>query len=115
MLRPAVKAIKNIEIPNRNIVISCLIGSLSLTFNGMPCNAEFQTSPWSDKIQYEVVKSNPSGDKPQVGEMAVVRFKGAYKGTTFDDTFSTDQPYYYRAGVGLIVKGLDDSIMNMHV
>ena len=94
------------------IVVSALMSTI---VNVMPANADFSLAPWSDQIQYEVVKSNPNGEKPKVGEMVAVRFKGSYKGTTFDDTFSTEQPYYYRAGVGLIVKGLDDTIVNMHV
>lgn len=105
----APNAIKRAAVP---IVVSALI---STVVNVMPANADFSIAPWSDKIQYEVVKSNPNGEKPKVGEMVAVRFKGSYKGTTFDDTFSTEQPYYYRAGVGLIVKGLDDTIVNMHV
>ena len=44
-----------------------------------------------------------------------VRFLGKYKGTTFDDTFSTAEPYYFRAGTGTILKGLDDTITQMKV
>lgn len=95
-----------------HIVVSTLISTIAFD---MPSNADFTPAPWSDKVQYEVVKSNPSGEIPKIGEMVAVRFKGSYKGTTFDDTFNTEQPYYYRAGVGLIVKGLDDTIVNMHV
>lgn len=99
----------------RNMMISTLFGGIALTSGSLPSKAEFQTSPWSDKTQYEVVKSNPSGDQAKTGEMVVVRFRGSYKGIEFDNTFNSDQPYYYRAGVGLIIKGVDDAIMNMHV
>ena len=95
------RSVNKIDISKHNIFVSCLIGSLALTLDSLPCRADYQVAPWNDKIQYEIVKSNPNGDLPKVGEMTVVRFKGSYKGTTFDDTFSTDQPYYYRAGVGL--------------
>ena len=33
----------------------------------------------------------------------------------FDDTFSTAEPYYYRAGVGSILKGIDDTVLQMKV
>lgn len=77
--------------------------------------ADLKPSPWDDKVTYEVLKSNPSGLKPKIGEMVAIRFKASYKGTEFDNTFNTPEPYFYRTGVGLIVKGLDDAIPNMHV
>ena len=78
-------------------------------------HAEFKPSPWSSGVQYEVVTSNPTGDMAKVGELAAIRFKGSYQGNEFDNTFATSEPYYYRAGVGGILKGLDETIMNMHV
>ena len=47
--------------------------------------------------------------------MVEVRFLGKYKGATFDDTFSTAEPYYFRAGTGTILQGLDDTITQMRV
>ena len=44
-----------------------------------------------------------------------IRFKGSYKGNVFDDTFATESPYFYRCGVGSILKGLDDTVATMHV
>jgi FKBP-type peptidyl-prolyl cis-trans isomerase len=73
-------------------------------------------SPWSKDVQYEVVKSGKKdAARPKVGELVTIRFKGSYKGTVFDDTFKTEQPYIYRTGVGLVLKGLDDAIINMAV
>ena len=55
------------------------------------------SAPWTSGVEYEVVKSGPNKDlKPKIGENVAVRFKGAYKGNVFDDTFSTEQPYFYR-------------------
>ena len=50
-----------------------------------------------------------------MGQLVEVRFLGKYKGSTFDDTFSTAEPYYFRAGTGTILKGLDDTITQMRV
>lgn len=77
--------------------------------------AAMQQAPWDNQVSYEVIKSNPNGLQPKVGELVAIRFKGSYKGTEFDNTFKTAEPYFYRAGVGLIVKGLDDAIPQMHV
>lgn len=78
--------------------------------------ADMIISPWSKDVQYEVVKSaKKDAAKPKVGEMVAIRFTGSYKGNVFDDTFKTEQPYFYRTGVGLILKGLDDAVTNMAV
>ena len=96
--------------------IASVTAGLSLVISNVhEVKADLKPTPWDDKVSYEVLKSNPSGLKPKIGEMVAIRFKGSYKGTEFDNTFNSAEPYFYRAGVGLIVKGLDDSIPNMHV
>jgi FKBP-type peptidyl-prolyl cis-trans isomerase len=90
--------------------------SIGLLISGnTEVRADFKPSPWDDKVLYDVVTSNPSGLKPKVGELVAIRFKGSFKGNVYDNTFDTPEPYFYRAGVGLIIKGLDDAIPNMHV
>lgn len=86
-----------------------------LLANPLSARAEFKQSPWSSGVQYEVVKSNPDGDVAKVGELVAIRFKGSYKGNEFDNTFATSEPYYYRVGVGSVLKGLDETVLNMHV
>jgi FKBP-type peptidyl-prolyl cis-trans isomerase len=76
----------------------------------------FESTPWDKNIQYEVIKAAPGDSpKPKVGDLVAVRFIGKSKGTAFDDTFKTAEPYFFRAGVGLVVKGLDDSVVQMHL
>lgn len=79
-----------------------------------PALADMVSSPWDASVKYEVVKEGKR-DAPmaKVGDLVAIRFKGAYKGNVFDDTFKSDQPYFYRAGVGSIIKGLDDSVVHM--
>eukprot|EP00596_Hydrurales_sp_CCMP1899_P010811 CAMPEP_0119051090 /NCGR_PEP_ID=MMETSP1177-20130426/72826_1 /TAXON_ID=2985 /ORGANISM="Ochromonas sp, Strain CCMP1899" /LENGTH=141 /DNA_ID=CAMNT_0007030181 /DNA_START=197 /DNA_END=622 /DNA_ORIENTATION=+ len=77
-------------------------------------SAEMKVAPFDDKIQYEVIEKG-TGDQPKAGELVSIRFKASYKGKDFDNTFEAPQPYMFRAGVGLVVKGLDDAVINMHV
>lgn len=78
--------------------------------------ADFSTAPWDAGVKYEVVQAAPaSSPAVKQGDLVVIRFKGSYKGNVFDDTFKTDQPYFYRAGVGSLVKGLDDAVTHMKV
>jgi FKBP-type peptidyl-prolyl cis-trans isomerase len=95
----------------------CLLVMLSLSITRICIlhPLDLAPAPWDSNIKYEVIKKGQTDKKVKVGEIAVIRFKGSYKGSAFDDTFSTDQPYFYRAGVGLIVKGLDDSVVQMNV
>ena len=71
-------------------------------------------APWDNNVKYEILKEgSETATKPKVGEIVGIRFKGNYKGVDFDNTFDTAQPYLYRAGVGLILKGLDESVVQM--
>ena len=89
----------------------------SLAFSNIhPALAEFTPSPWNKDILYEKVKTAaPDAPMPKIGDTVSVRFVGKYSDKIFDDTFKTEEPYMFRAGVGLVVKGMDDSVMQMHV
>ena len=59
--------------------------------------ADLAPAPWSAGVQYEVIKQAPADAlQPKVGDLVAIRFRGSYKGNDFDDTFKTDQPYFYR-------------------
>jgi FKBP-type peptidyl-prolyl cis-trans isomerase len=76
--------------------------------------AELNPTPWNSAVKYEIIETG-KGDQPKVGDLVAIRFKGSYKGTVFDDTFKKEQPYFYRAGVGLLLPGVDDAVVQMHV
>lgn len=80
-------------------------------------HAEKAPSSWNSNIKVEVLKKGMTGDenKPKAGDLVEVRFKGAYKGNEFDNTYKTELPYTYRAGVGTVLPGLDETVVNMHV
>ena len=100
---------------NRSIMTKAIIPSiLAITSIISPAFADLTPAPWDSNVKYEVVKKG-TDEKPVAGDLVIVRFKGSTKGIVFDDTFSTSDPYYYRCGVGIIIKGLDDAILNMHV
>jgi hypothetical protein len=44
------------------------------------------------------------GAKVVFGDLVAIRFKGSYNDIAFDNTFETPEPYFYRAGSGLILK-----------
>ena len=59
--------------------------------------ADLVPAPWSAGVQYEVIKQAPADAlQPKVGDLVAIRFRGSYKGNDFDDTFKTEQPYFYR-------------------
>ena len=70
-------------------------------------------SSWDEGILTETITAPKADAKvPKVGDMVAVRFKGSFNGNTFDDTFKSDQPYFYRTGVGLILKGTQKLCMS---
>lgn len=76
--------------------------------------ADLAPSPWSDKIEYEVLKEAPgSASFPKAGDLVAIRFRAKFKDIVFDDVFKTADPYYYRCGVGSVVQGLDETVLHM--
>lgn len=67
-----------------------------IAFMSQAANADLKPSPWSDQIQYEVVKENPEGATPKPGDLVAVRFTANFKNTLIDDTFNTADPFYFR-------------------
>eukprot|EP01035_Chromulina_nebulosa_P018894 gene18894-24691_t len=83
------------------------------SFN-LPALADLKTAPWDNNIKYEIIKQSDKQDKPTPGDLITIRFKASTKGQVFDNTFVTEEPYFFRCGVGLVVKGLDESVLQMH-
>ena len=96
---------------------SVAAAGLYLTFGACNPGASFAASApadWDPNVQVEVLKSGArDAPRPKVGDMVAIRFIGSYQGRPFDDTMSADSPYFYRAGAGSIVKGLDDGVLHM--
>lgn len=89
---------------------------LGFALNPMTVIAAGSPASWNKDITVETIKKpSASAAGPKAGDMVEIRFKGSYKGNVFDDTFKTDAPYYYRAGVGNILPGLDETVVNMKV
>jgi len=101
----------------RKFALASSVG-LGLGLQGMSTSAALAAEPasWNKDIMVETIKKPASSAAaPKAGDMVEIRFKGSYKGNVFDDTFKTDAPYYYRAGVGNILPGLDETVVNMKV
>ena len=93
-----------------NVVLTrtCLAGLLGLVGLCTPTDVSAALAPssWDKEILVETLVAPKADAKvPKVGDMVAVRFKASFNGNTFDDTFKSDQPYFYRTGVGLILKG----------
>ncbi|CAM9239533.1 unnamed protein product [Pylaiella littoralis] len=58
---------------------------------------------------------NGSGPLVEQGDLIGVRFKGNYGSYEFDNIFNTAEPYYMRAGVGTLVKGVEEALLLMKV
>ncbi len=65
-------------------------------------------------ITYEVIE-NGNGPVPQVGELAAIRFTGAYKDNVFDDLYKTKEPLYFRVGGNTLLKGIEEAVKVMKV
>lgn len=65
-------------------------------------------------ITYTVIEKG-TGPKPEVGELAAIRFTGAYKDVVFDNLYDTKEPLYFRVGGGTLLKGIEEAVKAMQV
>jgi len=67
-------------------------------------------------VSYKITKSG-DGPKPDIGELAAIRFKAVCvdTGNKIDDIFNTPEPYYTRVGSGAMLKGVEEVIPKMRV
>ena len=86
-----------------------------LAFTSLPGFAEDSVSLPSG-TNYTITKSG-DGPKPDIGELAAIRFKAsvAQTGNVIDDVFATPEPYYTRVGSGGLLKGVEEVLPNMRV
>mmetsp|Transcript_12573 Transcript_12573/g.37754 ORF Transcript_12573/g.37754 Transcript_12573/m.37754 type:complete len:191 (-) Transcript_12573:40-612(-) len=92
-----------------------LRGAAAAAVLGLAPRANAAATKTDTGLIYEVLKSNPKGAKPKVGDLIAVRFKGAYNGNVFDDLTKTDEPLYLRVGTGNLVPGIEEALPQMRL
>jgi peptidylprolyl isomerase len=94
-----------------------LLAGLLFVFGGLgssapSAGAEIST-PSGLRYVDEVVGS---GDSPKLGQNVTVHYTGTLTdGTKFDSSVDKGQPYTFRIGTGVVIKGWDEGIMTMKV
>lgn len=61
------------------------------------------------------VSKEGKGPKPEIGELAAIRFAAFAGENKIDDIFDTPEPYYTRVGSGGLIKGVEEVLPKMRV
>ena len=65
-------------------------------------------------VAIKVVKDG-QGPRPDIGELAGIRFSAYAGDNKIDDIFGTPEPYYTRIGSGGLIKGVEEVLPKMRV
>lgn len=68
-------------------------------------------------LEYEVIKSG-SGTYPKKGQQVKVHYTGwlenkGQKGRKFDSSVDRNEPFYFKLGIGQVIKGWDEGVSLM--
>jgi peptidylprolyl isomerase len=90
------------------------VGLVVGSTGGLPMLKRAGAETLPSGIVYEVIEKG-NGPVPQVGELAAIRFTGAYKDNVFDDLYKTKEPLYFRVGGNTLLKGIEEAVKVMKV
>jgi len=61
-----------------------------------------------------MVRRPGTGPKPEVGQMVTIQYAGRFlDGTQFDSSYQSGIPQTFRIGVGEVIKGMDEGVLDM--
>jgi FKBP-type peptidyl-prolyl cis-trans isomerase len=64
-------------------------------------------------LSYVVMKAG-EGEKPPVGQVVQVHYTGRLRnGEIYSSSYSRQTPYHFRVGIGSVIKGMDEMILDM--
>lgn len=85
-------------------------------------NKEEQTMKKTDSgIEYQILREAPAdAKKPTPGQIATVHYTGwlndnGQPGVKFDSSVDRGQPFQFNVGVGMVIRGWDESVLDMKV
>lgn len=79
-----------------------------------------QRTKTTSGLEYTILKPGTESVMPQVGSHVTVHYTGwlndnGKPGKQFDSSISRGQPFKFRIGIGQVIRGWDEGVMNMQV
>jgi len=70
-------------------------------------------------LEYEILQEG-SGASPKFGDMVTVHYTGwlntnGERGAQFDSSFSRNEPFVFKIGIGRVIKGWDEGVLTMTI
>ena len=91
------------------------LGLLCASCDADNANEKKGATTVSNELQHKVIKEG-TGDQPKAGDRISVHYVGTLPdGTKFDSSRDRGQPFQFTVGIGQVIKGWDQGLMQMKV
>jgi peptidylprolyl isomerase len=107
----------------KKVVLACTILTLPFftsCWKGKDQVKKDETIAMASGLKYQILSENKSDQKPQVGQLVTVHYTGwldenGKPGIKFDSSVDRNQPFQFTVGVGQVIKGWDEGVIDMKV
>lgn len=79
-----------------------------------------ETKTMTSGLKFQILSEGKSDQKPQAGQLVTVHYTGwldenGKLGRKFDSSIDRNQPFQFTVGIGQVIKGWDEGVIDMKV
>jgi peptidylprolyl isomerase len=107
----------------KKVILTCnILGLVFLTscWKGKDQVKKDETQATASGLKFQILSQGTADQKPQSGQLVTVHYTGwleenGTQGRKFDSSVDRNQPFQFMVGIGQVIKGWDEGVIDMKV